>query len=91
MGRKLCTHLISAHHLLGSHARIDLKQKHFYDRSAHQLPELQPGDTVRLRNIQDTEWDRKATVLEKVEPRSYNVVADNGALYRRNHKHLLKT
>ena len=79
--------LISAHHLLDSHTMIDLMQTCFYDRSDHQLPELQPGDTVRLRNIQVIEWDRKATVLKKVLPRSYNV----GALYRRNLKHLLKT
>uniref|UniRef100_A0AAV2M0U2 Uncharacterized protein n=1 Tax=Knipowitschia caucasica TaxID=637954 RepID=A0AAV2M0U2_KNICA len=59
--------------------------KSFYDRSARVLPELEVGETVRMKPPPgDTSriW-RAGTCLGKVAPRSYLVDMD-GSVYRRN-------
>lgn len=64
------------------------RQKMYYDRYAKDLPELSPGDVVRIQpNRKGEEWKR-AVVLECLGNRSYRVQADNGQIYRRNRRHL---
>ena len=61
-----------------------------YNSTASHLPELHPGDTVRLRR--NKKWERKGSVISKSEnPRSYRVETENGKFLRRNRRHLLKT
>ena len=65
------------------------KQARYYNRGSKQLPELQPGDVVRIRpdpNSTHKTW-RKGVCHEKVAPRSYEVMSD-GKMYRRNRRHL---
>ena len=57
--------------------------------SGKELPELRPGDKVRLRDGKT--WSRKGHVVRKADqPRSY-LVKSNGNILRRNRRHLLKT
>uniref|UniRef100_A0A3Q2Z869 Gypsy retrotransposon integrase-like protein 1 n=2 Tax=Hippocampus comes TaxID=109280 RepID=A0A3Q2Z869_HIPCM len=65
------------------------KQKFYYDRGTRNLPELHTGDPVRYKDKTDT-WSRKGTVLCQVQPRSYTVQTEEGAVLRRNRRDLLK-
>ena len=68
------------------------KQALFYNKGKKELPELQPGDTVRMKPLpSDKEklW-RKGSVVKQVAPRSYEVDLQ-GTMLRRNRIHLVKT
>ncbi len=68
------------------------KQASFYNRGSKSLPELKPGDVVRMRpepNSPNKTW-RKGVCKNKVAPRSYEVMPE-GKLYRRNRRHLAAT
>ena len=39
--------------------------------------------------IRDKNWDTRAVVLEEVAPRSYKVMTEGGAIYRRNRQDLM--
>lgn len=65
------------------------KQKFYYDRGTKNLPELLVGDHVRFKHKTNT-WTQKANVLSEVQPRSYTIQTEDGALLRRNRRDLLK-
>ena len=68
--------------------------KRYYNQQCKNLPELNVGDTVRLRQKTYPRkfWDKKGTVVAKLqEPRSYKVEAETGKVYRRNRRDILKT
>ena len=65
------------------------KQRYYYDRTAHQLPPLRQGDSVRIRRPGQTTWS-PGTCQGEVAPRSYEVLVDN-AVYRRNRRDILLT
>ena len=68
------------------------KQAHYYNRGAKRLKELKPGDIVRMKpDPKDRKklW-KKATCLQEVAPRSYEVDIE-GKRYRRNRKDLIAT
>lgn len=59
--------------------------KHFYDRTAKDLPELEIGESIRMKPLPSDasgRW-RRGTCLQQVAPRSYLVDVE-GTLYRRN-------
>ena len=67
------------------------RQAKYYNRTAHDLPTLKEGDTVRMKPFvlgQHT-W-KKAEVTRRLDERSYEVQA-SGTTYRRNRQHLVKT
>lgn len=67
------------------------KQKTHYDRSAHDLPVLEEGDTVRMRPfVQGSRVWRKAVVNRRLDERSYEVETGDG-VYRRNRVQLRKS
>ena len=68
--------------------KLQQRQKWYYDRSAIALLPLDKNDEVRIEG--PGSWNRTATVLQQVAPRSYNVVTEDGDVYRRNRRHLLK-
>ncbi len=75
-------------------ARPDLvqrqqQQKEQYDQRAHQLPELQPGDIVRVRH--NDQWLPGKVQSKHSAPRSYLVETASGSVLRRNRRDLLKT
>ena len=53
----------------------------YYNKGAKELTRLHQSAVVRIR---DRNWVTKAVVLEEVAPRSYKVMAEGGAIYRRN-------
>ena len=64
-------------------------QKKYYDRASKIKPLLKEGDNIRI--LQDKKWN-PGTVIEKCDtPRSYIVKTPDGATYRRNTSHLMKT
>ncbi|PIK53448.1 hypothetical protein BSL78_09678 [Apostichopus japonicus] len=99
-GRRTNTLLPTTEHLLKPkilkpetvHKRLVEKrqtQKTYYDRQTKKLPELQPGDNIRLQT--DKGWKPATIVFKAEQPRSYYVETAEGVQYRRNRKHLLKT
>ena len=68
------------------------KQAHYYNKGAKRLKELKQGDIVRTKpDPKDRKkvW-KKATCLQEVAPRSYEVEIE-GKRYRRNRKDLIAT
>ena len=68
------------------------KQADYYNRGAKRLKELKPGDIIRMKpDPKDRKklW-KKATCLQEVAPRSYEVDIE-GKRYRRNRKDLIAT
>ncbi len=67
-------------------------QKSYYDRRAGRpLPELEPGDPVRMAPLPgQTSWRPATAVAKHTEPQSYIVDVGN-TNYRRNRQHLRKT
>lgn len=72
----------------GKAKNLQHKQKTCYDRTAIALRPLQEKDTVRIQG--SGSWTDKATVLRKINSRSYNVMTEKGNVLRRNRRHLLK-
>ncbi|XP_055997858.1 uncharacterized protein K02A2.6-like [Ostrea edulis] len=68
-----------------SHAQ----QKFYFDRQTRPLPPVEIGDSVLFQQ-NDKLW-KPATIISKVDNRSYIVGTPNGGTYRRNRAHLLKT
>ena len=63
-----------------------------YNKGAKDLAELKSGDTVRLTPPRSPTGESvKARVDNSVGTQSYEVVTEDGARYRRNHRHLRKT
>lgn len=99
-GRKLRSNLPMADSCRGNHftesyerAKIQqkLKQKQYHDRNTKELSPLSPGQTVRLRNHNDSNWGNCGKVLDQVAPRSYLVQTENGHMYRKNRRHILQS
>ena len=74
----------------------DAKQKavqaHYFNRrhGARPLPALQPGETVYAKLDHEKTWSRPAVVSgEATTQRSYIVTTQEGAVLRRNRRHLL--
>ncbi|KAM7380967.1 hypothetical protein PAMP_004231 [Pampus punctatissimus] len=65
------------------------KEKACHDRTTSALVALQEKDVVRMKG--PGSWDRRAIVLQQVASRSYNVMTENGDVFHRNRRHLLKT
>ena len=66
--------------------------KQYYDRNAHHLPTLNPGDSVRYRDEQTKTWKPALLLPDKVDyPRSHKLLNEKGHVLRRNRCDLLKT
>ena len=64
-------------------------QKFYYDHGAKLLPQLDPGEQIRVSN--KNKWE-PATVESKADiPKSYVVHTVRGQKLWRNRRHLLKT
>ena len=64
-------------------------QKKYYDRTAKNLPPLNPNDTVRYQGKQT--WEPAVILDRHSAPRSYNIKTAEGRVLRRNRRHLRKT
>ena len=65
------------------------RQRQLYDRQSHALPELKPGDMVRVRH--NKEWEPATVSSKHTAPRSYVVESASGSTLRRNHRDILLT
>ena len=65
------------------------KQALFYKKGTKELPEPQPGDTVRMKPL-PSDKERIGCQTKQVAPRSYEVDLQ-GTMFRRNRRHLVKT
>ena len=103
LGRRTKTIIPTAQSLLESRStvlqqetdmlkRMQHRQAKYYNRSAKDLPNLHQGDTVRMKpfKLGVKSW-KKATVLGRLDERSYEVEDSDGPVYRRNRVHLRKT
>uniref|UniRef100_A0A8C8DYN6 Integrase catalytic domain-containing protein n=1 Tax=Oryzias sinensis TaxID=183150 RepID=A0A8C8DYN6_9TELE len=98
MGRRLKTRLPTSVQLLKPqlfdkvHHRIkerQLKQKQYFDRGAKRLPLLIEGEKVRVQV--KNKWKPAVVVGEHDKPRSVIIKTEDGNIYRRNRRHLMKT
>ena len=64
-------------------------QRYYYDKSAHPLPPLHLGDTVRMLCPGQSTW-MPGVCQGQIAPRSYDVRVGD-AIYRRNRRDLLLT
>ena len=99
MSRRLRSILPTTHQQLkpsiASHAQARVKmqvnrmrQKRYYDPGSKPLKPLHISETVRIRRKKL--WE-PAEVINQHDSRSYSVRTLDGAIYRRNRRHLLKT
>jgi hypothetical protein len=65
------------------------QNKKYFDLHAKPLVQLNPGETVRMKT--KTGWMPAKVVKKTLEPRSYIVMNEEGASYRRNRRDILKT
>ena len=61
-------------------------QTYYYNLKGKALPEIQPGQTVRMKKPNENTWT-EAVWKKMIGPRSYAVVAGNRT-YRRNRRQL---
>ena len=68
-----------------------MRQAKYYNRSAHGLPVLGAGDTVRMKPfvLGQKSWNN-AEVTRRLDERSYEIQSA-GTTFRRNRQHLVKT
>lgn len=65
------------------------QQKKYYDQGSKTQTSLNIGDTARIQQ-NDKTW-KPAVVMQKHNDRSFSVQTSDGAVYRRNRRHLLKS
>jgi transposase InsO family protein len=88
-GRQLSPQLVSDKLVRQKRELCQDRQKYYYDKAAKHLPQLNEGESVRVQK--DGVW-KPATVVNNADtPRSYWVRTQDGASYRRNSNHLLRT
>ncbi|XP_064641976.1 uncharacterized protein K02A2.6-like [Lineus longissimus] len=67
-------------------------QEMYYNRKhgVRPLPNIAPGNVVRVKTDQEKSWKTSATVIDKhpSTPRSFIVQTDSGSTLRRNRRHL---
>lgn len=95
MNRKLHTTLPcyaeskQSEEIIKKQEHLKWKQKRRYDKGTRALGLLAKDDVVRIQD--QNAWSRKAIVLQEAGPRSYDVRTEEGHVFRRNRRKLLKT
>ena len=65
------------------------QQKQYHDRNAHDQSPLHKGQNVRIQD--GKRWAPGVVVSKRPEPRSYEIVTQNGNILRRNRRHIKET
>ena len=65
------------------------RQKEYYDRYTKPLPNVSPGEMVRMRLPGQKVWT-PATCLDSAGPHSF-LIKSGGAVFRRNRRDIIKT
>ena len=64
------------------------KQAFYYNNGTKELQSFESGDTLRIHPPKYGQRSTQATVAKQVSVRSYQVVIDDGRVYRRSRRHL---
>ena len=73
-----------------AHAKDEYARQYNKRHGAKDLPQLKPGDHVRVRLDNEKSWSKEGTVVQPHDaPRSCIVETSDGGTYRHNRKHLL--
>ena len=64
--------------------------KKYYDKRAHNLPQLEPNQSVFFRKLENDHW-KKGRIVAKHSDRAYIVNGESGCVYRRNRVHIRPT
>ena len=67
------------------------KQAFYYNNGTKELRPLEPGSTFRIHPPKYSHQWTQATIDKQVGVRSYQVISDDGRVYRRNLRHLRLT
>ena len=73
----------------GKLKQIQSTQKKHYDKTAKNLPPLQPDNVVQYQDKQS--WEPAMVLNHYPAPQLYNIRTANGILLRHNRRHLKKT
>ena len=65
-------------------------QKKYFDVGTQPLPPLNQHDQVRMKKDHQSKWQPATVVKQHNTPRSYLVKSEDGVVYRRNRRHLMK-
>ncbi|KAK3100667.1 hypothetical protein FSP39_023406, partial [Pinctada imbricata] len=65
------------------------RQKHYYDKRSKTPKPMEVGNSVRFQK--DSKLWKPAKVIGKENDRSLVIQAQNGAIYRRNRRHIIKS
>ena len=63
------------------------KQAFYYNNGTKEFQPLKPGSTVRIHPPKYSHHWTQATIDKQVGVRSYQVITDDGRVYRRNRRH----
>ena len=77
------------HHVKTQLQKRQNSQKHYYDKHAHELNKLHPGQPVMMQKEEKGKWTPATVINNTDEPRSYIVQTPNNQTYRRNRRHLI--
>ena len=86
------SNLLQPNVVLGAKSALQerqMKQESYYNRGTKPLPDITPGETVRLK--QGKVWQPVVVSERHRNPRSHVVQSGDGQMYRRNRQHLQKT
>ena len=75
--------------LTQKHMQLKWAQRKHHDKTARSLRPLSEHDVVRIEEPHT--WNRKAVVLKEVGLRPYTVRTEDGHVFRRNRRRLLRT
>jgi len=63
----------------------------FYNKNTKQLSQLKVNDKVLFKIKPNSTWSNGKIIEVCDQPRSYRIEADNGRIYKRNRKFIIKT
>ena len=73
-------------------AKLSYARHYDHRHGARSLPSLSPGDEVKVKTPEQSDWSQKGVVSTPADtPRSFVVQTPSGGVYRRNRRHLQAT
>jgi len=62
------------------------KAKEHHDKTAHELPDLKPGDKVLVQDTATSKWDKRGTITGIRRSGSFDLRMTNGTVTNRNRR-----
>ena len=80
--------LISPSDFMARRHLLQSRQKHYYDRSAHPLVPMKPGNLVYAQLTKGGDWMPAEITNHSNTPRSFTIQTSDGGTFRRNRRYL---